>query len=223
MGGLSPKKDLQYVEKVAERRKGDTLRLWESYRDQAHFWRALTLLQIPVSLLCLTIALVLYFTRITVLDVPEKPQPGHYSVEKLPDSDFIGVATEVVNLISSYQPATAPQQFSTARKFLWEPALSVFEDKMIKGDLDAIRETQRSQMFFIDPGQIKVERRPEYQKVIVHLPGTRQKLIGEKMLPADKLIYHATMTTIPRNVHNPYGIVIIGLELEKVEEFAPQS
>ena len=217
MARSSLKQDVRQLERVGGRAGADTIRLWEGYRDQAFLWRALALLQMPATALAISAALIMYFFADTVIEVPQRPQPGHYSVKQLPDSEFISVATEVVNLIASYQPAVARQQFSTARKYLWEPALSVFEQEMMTNELRTIEETVRSQLFFINKSQIKVERFAELDKVVVRLPGTRQKLIGNKPLPQDEIVYYVKMTTIPRNVHNEFGIVIIDIKLRKVD------
>jgi hypothetical protein len=206
------RKDLKSIEKVDGRAGADTLRLWESYREQSYLWRALFLLQLPVTLASLIGIIVLYLSADTIIEVPEKPQPGQYSVAKLPDSEFISMATQVVNLISSYQQYTARQQFKTTRKYLWEPALSQFEKEMMEDELRMIEETGRSQMFFVDTRQIKVERHPSLDKVVVRIPGVRQKLIAKEALPPDEMVYYVKMTTIPRNIHNEFGIVVIDIQ-----------
>ncbi|MBL7663145.1 hypothetical protein JNK13_10385 [bacterium] len=212
------KREVQDIERIAGRAGADTIRLWESYRDQAYMWRALAMIQIPTTFVAIAAALIMYFFADTVIEVPERPQPGNYSVKQLPDSEFTSVATEVVNLIGSYQPATARRQFSTARKYLWEPALTLFEEKMMKDELRTVEETGRSQIFYVDPNQTKITRFPEQDKVEVRVQGNRLKLIGDKPLPADYLAYYITMTTIPRNEHNEYGIVVIDVKLRKLEQ-----
>lgn len=212
-GLTSVKENVQQLEKVAGRAGSDTIRLWEGYRDQAYLWRSLSLLQMPATALSIFAALVMYFFADTIIEVPESPQPGYYSVKQLPDSHFISTAVKVVNLIATYQPHIADKQFTTARKYLWEPALTEFEKTMIGDELRAIQETKRSQMFFVNPRLIRVDRYPEHDKVVVRVPGIRQKLIGNQPLPADEMVYYVKMTTIPRNVHNEYGIVVIDLKL----------
>ncbi len=215
---LNLKHDLRQLERVGGRAGTDTIRLWEGFREQAYLWRALALLQMPSTALSIAAALVMYFFADTIIEVPERPQPGFYSVRQLPDSQFINAATTVVNLIATYQPAVGRRQFKTARKYLWEPALTEFEETMMGSELRAIEETKRSQMFFINPRLIKVERFPELDMVVVRIPGVRQKLIGNKPLPADQMVYYVKMTTIPRNVHNEYGIVVIDMRLRRADE-----
>jgi len=215
---LSLKRDLQQLERVGGRAGTDTIRLWEGYKEQAYLWRALALLQMPATALSIAAALVMYFFADTMIEVPERPQPGYYSVKQLPDSQFINAATSVVNLMATYQPGVARRQFKTARKYLWEPALTEFEETMMGSELRTIEETKRSQMFFINPRLIKVERYPEIDKVVVRIPGVRLKLIGNKPLPADQMVYYVKMTTIPRNVHNEYGIVVVDIRLRRANQ-----
>lgn len=212
------KSDIKQLETIAGRAGSDTIRLWEGYKEQAFFWRALALIQVPATTLAIASTLIMYFLADTIIEVPEHPQPGFYSVKQLPDSQFINVGTEVVNLISTYQPAIARRQFKTARKYLWEPALSEFEKSMLGTELRAIEETKRSQMFFINPQLINVERYHNLDTVVVRVPGVRQKLIGDKPLQPDEMVYYVKMTTIPRNVHNEYGIVITDIHLRHANE-----
>ncbi len=216
MARNAAQKVMDQVERVAGRAGSDTIRLWEGYKEQAILWRALALVQIPTTALAIIFAIVMYATADTVLQVPPMPQPGHYSARELPDSEFINVANEVVNLIASYQPAVATSQFETARRYLWEPALSIFDDQMMNNELRTITETGRSQLFFVNQGQVAVDRMPDLDKIVVRLPGTRMKLIGDKPLPSDQLVYYITMTTVPRNAQNEFGIVIIDIQLRRV-------
>ena len=215
---LNVKKDIKQLERVGGRAGSDTIRLWEGYKEQAYLWRALSLLQMPATALSIAAALVMYFFADTIIEVPERPQPGYYSVKQLPDSQFINAASEVVNLIATYQPAVARRQFKTARKYLWEPALTEFEETMMTTEIQAIEETKRSQMFFVNPRLIKVERYHEFEQVVVRVPGLRQKLIGNKPLSPDEMVYYVKMTTIPRNVANEYGIVVVDIHLRRADE-----
>ena len=215
---VNVKKDIKQLERVGGRAGADTIRLWEGYREQAYLWRALALLQMPATALSIAAMLVMYFFADTIIEVPERPQPGFYSVKQLPDSQFIDAAVTVINLVSTYQPAIARRQFKTAQKYLWEPALTEFQDSMMTKEIQAIEETKRSQIFFINQRLVKVERYPDLERVVVRVPGMRQKLIGSKPLPPDEMVYYVTMTTIPRNVSNEYGIVVVDIHLRRVDE-----
>lgn len=219
----SLKDDVHELERIDGRCGADTIRLWESYRDQAYLWRALSLLQIPATFVAILSAIIMYTTADTIIEVPQMPQPGNYSVKQLPDSEFINVATVVVNNIATYQPNTAKEQFSYVRKYLWEPALTEFEASVIgqdgkSGDLKVIEETRRSQLFIIQPQLTRVERFPSRDKIVVRLVGSRTKLISKELLPADNLAYYIDMTTIPRSNHNDFGIVVTNIRIKKFDE-----
>ncbi|MCB0360250.1 MAG: hypothetical protein KDD44_11460 [Bdellovibrionales bacterium] len=211
------KQGLRQIEGIEGKGDADTVKLWESYKEQALLWRALFLLQMPVTGLSILAALVMYFSSETIIEVPPKPLPGHYSVDELPDAEFISAGTEVINLISSYTPYSARKQFVEARKYLWEPALTEFEEKMLGDELRAIEETSRSQLFFIEASHIKVQRDKNRGIIVVRLPGVRQKLIHGKPLDPDELAFYVTMTTIPRNAQNELGIVITDVKLRRIQ------
>ncbi len=206
--------DVRDLEKVDGREGADTLRLWEGFREQAYLWRFLALIQVPVTGLAVLTALVVYTTADTIVEVPQMPQPGHYSVKQLPDSEFIDVATEIVNHMASYQPKTARRQFRYIRGYLWEPALTVFEEQVIKKELVAIEETGRSQLFLVDRAYTRVQRFPGESRIVVRLVGSRQKMIGTKILPEDCIAFFVEMTTIPRSAHNEFGIVATDIRLK---------
>ena len=90
----------------------DTVRLWENYREQALLWRAIALLQMPAMCAARLLSTYIWYNREVTLNVPAKPLPGYYSAYEIPDSEFLSVATEFVNLIASYQPKSARKQFT---------------------------------------------------------------------------------------------------------------
>ncbi len=198
---------------TAGRDSSDTLRLWERYKTRAAFWRYLTLLQIITTFGLMASALVFFSNADTVVEVPTKPEPGTYSVNRLPDAEYISVAQSVVNLIETYQPYTVEQQFQTARKYLFDDALENF-DGLYTGGSDPIVDTVvnlgRTQQFRIDAGRVRVNRykREGFMRVSVRIPGVRYKMFGFKHLPPETSEWFLEMTTIPRNAYNEYGIVV---------------
>jgi hypothetical protein len=191
---------------TAARSKNDTIRLWENYKDQALMWRALSLIQLPTTFIAIIFALVMWSTREITLSVPSKPMPGMYAAQDIPDTEFVNVANDYVNLVATYQPNTARKQFEVARAMLKEPLLTKFNDENMNSELPAIETTLRTQVFFIDPLQTRVER--EGQRVLVSIAGERWKVIAGAEIPTVSSRYRVEMTTIPRNPVNPYGIVI---------------
>lgn len=184
----------------------DTIRLWEAYKDQAALWRAIALLQIPATAVALIFALLMYSSRSITLNVPAKPLPGLYATSELRDNEFIDTATDFVNLIATYQPKVARRQFEKAEEMLIDPILTYFKTNMLIDELKAIETTGRTQVFFADPTKTTIRR--EGKNVIVSFSGDRTKIIGGRDSPPTSSAYEITMTTIPRNSLNPYGIVI---------------
>lgn len=199
---------------VDSKGESDTIKLWESYREQAALWRSIALFQFLAVPLVLIFALYIYATRTITLHVPPRPLPGHYSVSEIPESEFISTATEFVNLIASYQPKAARPQFQRAMQMLSGAALKHFEDEMLGIEIKAIESTQRTQLFFIDPTKTTVS----YQKrsVVVTFVGERLKLVAARSVPSALSKFQITLETVPRNALNPYGIVVSEVQAEDI-------
>lgn len=201
-------------ELIDSRGETDTIRLWESYRDQALLWRALAILQIPATFVMAVFSLYIWSTREVILNVPRNPLPGLYAAQEIPDSAFIDVTTNFLNLIATYQPAVARRQFMKARESLKEPMLETFDREMVGTELKAIENTNRTQLFFVDPTKTKVERDDTH--VQVTMIGDRLKIVAGKQLPVVITKFTVSMTLIPRNDLNPYGIVIDNVTSQNV-------
>jgi hypothetical protein len=184
----------------------DTIRIWESYRDQALMWRSLTLLQFPICVGALVLSIILWQGRVTHIHVPRKPAPGIFRANEIPDQEFIDVATEFVNLVASYTPNTAERQFLRAREVLFGDLLNQFNQQIMKDELKTIQAASRTQLFFVDPNKTVINR--SGGDVVVTFMGDRLKIITTRTLPTDTIKYEIKMKTIPRNALNPYGIVI---------------
>lgn len=185
----------------------DTVRLWENYREQAAMWRAIALFQMPTTFMLVILSLVLWLGRTTTLNVPAKPLPGLYLAKEVPDTEFIEYATTFVNLIATYQPAVARRQYEEARTMLKEPMLTQFNQEMMEIELKAIETTNRTQVFFIDPIKTKITRLNE-KEITIAFEGERLKIVAGKELPTSQATYAITLTTLPRQTVNPYGLVI---------------
>ena len=196
----------------ATRSESDTIRLWENYKDQALLWRSLSLIQFPMTCAALIFALVMWSTRVINLTVPSKPEPGIHVAQDIPDTEFVNAANTYVNLVATYQPITARNQFTVAASMLKEPVYTKFKEEMMGAELGAIESTARTQVFFTDPLRTKVTRNGS--EVVVSLVGERWKVIAGSPLPTVTSRFTITMSTIPRNPLNPYGIVITGVSFK---------
>lgn len=199
------------------KRDNDTVRLWENYREQALLWRAIALLQIPATAIALVFALYIWINREIILNVPAKPLPGYYASSEIPDSEFLSNATDFVNLVATYQPNVAEKQFNKASEMLVEPMLTLFMTDMMGKELKAIKESMRSQVYYVDPTQTQIYR-DESEFVTVTMVGERLKIVSGSQLPAKITQFRVTMTTVPRNKINQYGIMITNVETASMDK-----
>lgn len=201
---------------IDSKSESDTIRLWESYRDQALLWRAISLFQIPATALAIILCIVLATTRSITLKVPAKPLPGVYAAQEVPDAEFANVATDFVNLITSYQPNVARRQYEYASQMVIEPFLSKFRTDFLNFELKAIETTNRTQFYFIDPLQTKVAR--VEKTVVVTFFGDRLKIVAGQELPLVQTKFEVTLSMMPRNPLNPYGIMVSNFVAEDIKK-----
>lgn len=193
----------------------DTIKLWESFRDQALLWRAIALLQVPVTLVALIVGIVAYTNRQITLNVPARPLPGQHAAQEIPDSEFIDAAQNFVNLIGTYQPLVVRRQFTRAAEMTVTPLLPRFQKEYLEEEIQVVESTARSQMFFVDPAKTKVERNGP--QVLVTFLGERVKSISGRQLEPVETKFQVGLITIPRTDLNPYGIAIRDLSVENVK------
>ena len=208
---ISLKDDLQFVERLDGHVGADPMKLWEAYREQSLMWRALALLLLPGTLLATTMAFSTFFWSDTRIEVPPAPEPGFYKVDNIPDGVFLQKARRVTTLISSYQPSTAENQFVEARKMMWEPILSRFQKEYVKDELKKIKRTSRSQMFYVNTKGLQITRFDDH--VIVRIAGKRKKFLDKELSKMDDIAWFVTMSTVPPNKLNRFGIVVTNFKL----------
>lgn len=201
---------------VHNRAETDTLKIWESYREQAALWRSLTMLQFPTTLLLVLLCLVMWYNKDITLHVPAKPLPGIYAAHEIPDTEFINVATDLLGLTATYRPHMARAQFMKAQDQLTEPFLSKFKREIVDVDLRAIEQTSRTQVFYADPIKTSVDRSVRGE-VRVSVEGDRVKYIAGNERPTEHVRFSITMMMLPKNPLNPYGIVIKDMSTEDLD------
>ncbi len=198
------------------RTENDTVRVWENYREQALLWRGLALLQILVTSIAIIAAIFFYSNQEINLNVPAKPLPGYYPAGEIPQTEFISVANDFVNLISTYQYKIAARQFNEASNYLVEPMLSRFETDMLNTELNLIVQTQRTQLYF--PNNEKtIFQAIDQNNVSVTFIGEQVRFIAGREYEGQEIKHTVYLTTVPRNKFNPYGIVVTNLELSKIK------
>lgn len=216
------------VKKISAEESANIQRVNRLYREQSYMWRALALMQIPTTFIALVVAIVMYVSSNIIVDVKPRPAPGYFLAEELPEQEFIKYGIEFVNLISSYQPMTAKNQFNYALNFLQGEYYSIFKQRYLEGRdgeqsrLMEIDTLQRAQMFFINRDLVTAtleqdELDSRNDRVIVRIPGEAYVFLGGQ-LQANRIeygVYYLTLQTIPTSVFNKNGISIIDVRFEK--------
>lgn len=199
---------------VKEHKRGDdTIKIWEGYRQQAIMWRSLSIIQLLATTAISILCIILWQTRSITLKVPQRPVPGQYNTQEIPDADFVEAANSFVNLIATFQPYTSEQQFKRAASLIHSNLLERFTEEFLVNELKAINATSLSQAYFIDPSKTSIERFAN-NTVKVTFYGTRHKYIGGREIEPVKSKYEVMLTTLPRNDLNPLGIVVADVNME---------
>jgi len=200
---------------VQSKKENDTIRLWESYKEQALLWRSIALLQLPTTFVAVIFALIMWHTRTITLSVPRQPLPGTYSVEEINDEIFADYATTFTNLIATYTPANARRQFGEATLSMSGELLSKFKAEVLEDELRQIESTSRTQLFIPDPTRTEVRRDKGSGVVTIKLFGERTKYIADRQVERSTLTaFKISLRTVPRNNLNPYGIQVRGISNE---------
>ncbi len=209
------KKVLDNANVTNYKRGEDTIRIWEGYKEQAVLWRALSIIQLLATTAISILCIILWQTRSITLSVPQRPVPGQYNTQEIPDADFIEAANSFISLLATFQPYVAEPQFNRAAMMLHNSFLDKFTETFLVNELKAIKATSLSQVYFIDPMKTQIERtRNNIVKVTFY--GKRHKYIGGQEVEPVGTRYDITLTTLPRNDLNPLGIVILDLSMEKI-------
>lgn len=187
----------------------------EKNRRAALRWRVLSVLQFPITLICLFYMLVWYAGGETIMKIPARPDPTILETEDLPDPEFVNVAVQFLNLVATYQPFTAREQFETARKLLADPASTEFEKTYIDQELPTIEESGRSGLFTFDINDIETERDEKTSKVSVRVPGLRQQFVGKNELPRQEMVYYFDLSVMKDAPVENYGILIVDIAVKE--------
>jgi len=183
----------------------ELLRMVDRYKVQGHFCRFLSLLQFPIIL-----ALTLYFiTRYlgadTLVKVPEPPVPGEILQDKIPDKEYINTAQNIINLIGTYQPTTARDQFESARDFFLDSAVTSFDETQMNSELITAEESDISQR--LDVYNYKIVRQANGAAQVC-LSGSRQKIVDRNALPPQDVTYCLSFVIDEPFEGSPFGIAV---------------
>ena len=183
----------------------ELLRMVDRYKVQGHFWRFLSLLQFPIILFLTLYFITRYLGADTLVKVSEPPIPGEVPQDKIPDKEYINTATNIINLIGSYQPTTARDQFETASDFFLDSALASFEETQMNSELITAEESDISQRLDVYSSRIVREAKGNAQ---VCLSGVRQKIVDRSPLPQQDVTYCFSFIVDEPFEGSPFGLAV---------------
>ena len=185
----------------------ELLRMVDRYKVQGHFWRFLSLLQFPIILALTFYFVSRYLSADTLVKVPEPPVPGETAQDKIPDKEYLNTATNVINLIGTYQPTTARDQFESARDFFLDSAVKSFDETQLDSELITAEESDISQQLDVYSSKISRESKGAAQ---VCLSGVRQKIVERTPLPQQSVTYCFSFVLDEPFEGSPFGIAVNG-------------
>lgn len=114
--------------------------------------------------------------------------------DQTPEQAAVSLAREFVDLIATYRHEWAHRQFKEATQYLSASGRSEFKRRMIKSELEWIKNRRQSQMFFVNANLVRLKRTPFQNRVLVEVPGICQKLLGIKPLAPYKMVYEIALS-----------------------------
>ena len=183
----------------------ELLRMVDRYKVQGHFWRFLSLLQFPIILLLTLYFISRYLGADTLVKVAEPPIPGEVANDKIPDKEYVNTAQNITNLIGTYQPTTARDQFETARDFFLDSAVGSFDESQMDSELITAEESDISQRLDVYSSRIVKGAKGDAQ---VCLSGVRQKIVDRNPLPQQNVTFCFSFVIDEPFEGSPFGISV---------------
>ncbi len=177
----------------------------DGFRRTGHFWRLISLAQIPISFVLIFYFISRYLSADTIVDVPDVKTIEETKTTGIPDKEYVNVAQDVVNLIGTFQPTTARDQFETAREFMLESALPAFDETQTNQELNTAEQSDTSQMLYIDHTTLT---RMSGGAAKVCLGGLRQRLVEKTVLPQQEVTYCLVLQPREPFEHNAFGLMV---------------
>jgi len=190
-----------------EAKEEELLRMVDRYKVQGHFWRFLSLLQFPIILILTLYFILRYLGADTLVKVPEPPVPGEVQQDKIPDKEYINTAQNIINLIGTYQPTTARDQFETARDFFLDSAVASYDETQMNSELITAEESDISQR--LDVYSTRIDRQAGGAAQVC-LSGVRQKIVDRNPLPEQDVTYCFSFVVDEPFEGDPFGIAVNG-------------
>jgi len=183
----------------------EILGLINGFKAKGSFWRLLSLAQIPVLFFLVLYMIARYIGADTIVHVADIKSLEDTTVKNIPDKEFVNIAESLTNLIGTYQPTTAREQFETAGDFFLEQALPNFDELQMTQELSIAEESDISQVLFVDHHSV-IRREDGSRKVCLY--GARQKVVDRQALPQQDVTYCFVLTPNEPFEGNPFGLMV---------------
>jgi hypothetical protein len=183
----------------------EILAVTEGFKQRGGFWRAISLVQIPIALCLIFYFVAKYLGADTIVHVKDIRGLEDIGKGEIPDKEYVNVAQNIVNLIGTYQPVNARDQFETAREFMLDSAVVTFDELQTQQELMTAEESDISQILFIDN---HVVTRKSDGSVRVCLYGMRQKVVDRQALPAQDVTYCMLLNQDEPFEGNTFGLMV---------------
>lgn len=181
------------------------LAVTESFRRKGAFWRLLSLVQIPVSLFLTVYFVTRYLGADTIVHVNEIKGAEDLGGRQIPDKEYVNIAQNIVNLIGTYQPINAREQFETAREYMLESAEKSFDDSQLTQELLTAEESDISQELFVNDYAVS---RKANGAAKVCIFGERHKIVERQPLPGQEVTYCFVIQPDEPFEGNPFGLLV---------------
>ncbi len=185
-------------------------------RSSNLLWHLLTMGQMAATFVLLLFVIyhegIIFFhngTQKISIDVPQKPLPGFYDINELPDDDLLSFGEEFINLVATYQRHNAEKQFIYAFDMTSGDFKKDFKNQYIAKNIKEIKKSKRAQIFYPDSEPV-LTRASDY--AIVSLDGEIEKYADGR--PFNTFAnYQVKLEIVPHSTMNDYGISVVDLKI----------
>lgn len=194
----------------------------KSHKQAGMFWRMLSFVQFPIAIFSTFYFITRYLSADTIVHVKEIKGIEDVTVDEIQDKEYVNIAQTVFNLLGTFQPTTAREQFEAAQDFMLESAHKNLIDLRLEDELVTAEESGTSQIQHLEDYQ--VTRRPGGEGKVCFY-GYRSKIVDQTPLPNQDVTYCFTLKPDDPFEDNPFGLMITTIEQRlgpQARAFAPK-
>ena len=115
------------------------------------------------------------------------------------DEQFIDTAISLVDCLGNNSPATVEAKYREARELLVDPALTEFDQEIMREELPEALRVHRVQSFEVDRSGTCLTRFDAHGVVVVEVPGKRAVSATGRNITNDRMIFYVKMLATEPN------------------------